>query len=229
MVLIITRISQWFQEATPPVSPLPPVTPNPIAAAEVSWFEKLRQWSTWYLYHVGLSHHRPYEHHPLPLPLAVSSGASIRCMAVHPHTKKIAVALRDHSVHIYELQQEKWEEVLVLTHQFQKNVLCMEWKPLGGSMLAIGCPTGVLIWEGDWMTRYLTCPSISNVCSLQWSPTEPILAVGCPHESLVVWDVSTELPTRLHSAGPSSSYFLRWSPNGHYLFQASLLVLSGYS
>eukprot|EP00339_Tiarina_fusa_P018907 CAMPEP_0117040684 /NCGR_PEP_ID=MMETSP0472-20121206/28444_1 /TAXON_ID=693140 ORGANISM="Tiarina fusus, Strain LIS" /NCGR_SAMPLE_ID=MMETSP0472 /ASSEMBLY_ACC=CAM_ASM_000603 /LENGTH=189 /DNA_ID=CAMNT_0004751459 /DNA_START=401 /DNA_END=967 /DNA_ORIENTATION=+ len=89
-------------------------------------------------------------------------------------------------------------------------------------MLAVGCPTGALIWEGDWMTRYLTCPSVSNVTSIQWSPIEPLIAVGCPHESIVIWDVSTEVPTRLHSTAASSSYLIRWSPNGHYLFQASL-------
>ena len=174
------------------------------------------------MYNFGLSSQRPYEFHPLPSSLSLRLNSRIIAFACHPHLEKIAIALSDNSVHIYELNNHKWDEIMIITHQFQQSILCLEWKPLSGTILAVGCSGGVLIWEGDWMTRYLNCPSVSNVSSLQWSPTEPLLAVGCPHTSVVIWNVSTCVPTRLNSVPPSSSYLIRWSPNGHYLFQASL-------
>ena len=178
------------------------------------------------MHHTGLTQVRPYEQHPLPLSCSIPEDVEIRCVACHPHLPRIAVALADHSVHLYELSEDGWQETLSLGHQFQVQVNCMAWKPTSGSTLAVGCRAGVLLWEGDWMTRYFTCPEIGNVTSLEWSPLDSQLAVGCPHSAPVIWDTATSLSTRLHAtANASSSYLLRWSPNGHYLFQAALYLM----
>lgn len=213
-----------FQESPSEASIAPPFIPQPVTSSDSTITEHIIEWSKWALYHTGISNHRPYENLPIPSPIAIPNSAKIRCFSCHPHKDQIAIALRDHSVHIYELKNGKWSPDLVLTHQFQKNITCIEWKPLSGSTLAIGCQTGVLIWEGDWMTRYFSTPSVSNISSIQWSPFESLLAIGSPHESVIIWDVATEIPIRLNGLPPNSSYLLKWSPNGHYLFQASLFV-----
>jgi aladin len=170
--------------------------------------------------HIGLGGF-PYENHPLPKALSIPESAKIRGFAWHLYKPQLALGLQNDTVAIYQIDESS-QRGLELTHEFQHDIRCLAWKPYGGNILAVGCKAGVVVWDGDWVTRYLQTPSAANICSIQWSPTEPLLAVGCPHESLIVWNVATGVPTRLHSMSLPSSYLLRWSPDGQFLFQASL-------
>jgi hypothetical protein len=50
-------------------------------------------------------------------------------------------------------------EPLELHSPLMHGVSHMEWKPFSGSILAVACQYGTLIWNGmGWRTRYLSAP-----------------------------------------------------------------------
>jgi aladin len=126
----------------------------------------------------------------------------------------------------------------------------MQWKPLSGNTLAVGCRYGVCVWsivskkvqrpniaikEGDndanansyqeqsaWMT-YLKYPGHAPVNCLAWSPCENLLAAGSvSSHRVVVWDTALDQPIPLNEITLGAGItMLKWSPNGHYLFAAT--------
>merc|ERR1719509_614384 len=60
-------------------------------------------------------------------------NSPVRCLAWHPHTAKLAVALQDDSIHVHTSHQLVKP---VLKHAGQRAVNCMAWKPCGASELA---------------------------------------------------------------------------------------------
>lgn len=151
----------------------------------------------------------------------------VKAFSWHKYKQKIALGVGD-IIQIYSIinQEGSWEKLETLKIPFQAEINEIQWKPLSGNMLAVACQTGVIVWDSEWMVKFLNIENVKNVTSLQWHPFLPLLAVGSPHDSVIIWDITTSIPTHLHSLSPSSSYLLRWSPNGHYLFHASLLLFS---
>lgn len=70
----------------------------------------------------------------------------IRCIAWHPFQTKIAIAASDDSVRIYSSDSKL---VPLLKCKQQRNVTCLEWRPLSASELAIGCENGIFVWNID--------------------------------------------------------------------------------
>ena len=102
----------------------------------------------------------------------------------------------------------RWErggegEKLKLEHPFQVSVSAMEWKPLSGSTLAVGCRDGICIWTrsracstggdadlagSDWHFRFLDSVGLSNVTALAWSPNGALLASAAQSEPRIrIW------------------------------------------
>ena len=86
--------------------------------------------------------------------------AIIKAVAFHPYLKRLAVARDDDSVCVYDLQKTVWLPVR-LSHEFQKDIKCLEWQPMSGSRLAVGGSRGVCIWRlnGTYLlgVSYGTC------------------------------------------------------------------------
>ncbi|KAG0372734.1 hypothetical protein BGX24_012645 [Mortierella sp. AD032] len=70
----------------------------------------------------------------------------IRKVAWHPHQPLLAIALWNDSVWVYDLSVESWYSC-GLSHTAQKKVSSLEWKPMSGVVLAIGCKDGVALWN----------------------------------------------------------------------------------
>ncbi|KAG0208448.1 hypothetical protein BGX28_000586 [Mortierella sp. GBA30] len=70
----------------------------------------------------------------------------IRKVACHPHQPLVAIALWNDHVWVYDLSVESWYSC-GLSHPAQSRIMSLEWKPMSGVVLAIGCLDGVALWE----------------------------------------------------------------------------------
>ncbi|KAF9293346.1 hypothetical protein BGZ88_005493 [Linnemannia elongata] len=70
----------------------------------------------------------------------------IRKVAWHPHQPLLAIALWNDSVWVYDLSVESWYSC-GLSHPAQSKISSLEWKPMSGVVLAIGCRDGVALWN----------------------------------------------------------------------------------
>ncbi|KAF9960021.1 hypothetical protein BGZ65_012849 [Modicella reniformis] len=70
----------------------------------------------------------------------------IRKVAWHPHQPLLAIALWNNSIWVYDLSIESWYSC-GLSHPAQSRVMTLEWKPMSGVVLAVGCENGVALWH----------------------------------------------------------------------------------
>jgi len=167
----------------------------------------------------------------------------IRAFAWHRYRQVFAVAKSDDSISIYDLITQQWSPVC-LRHELQKNITTIEWQPLAGAVLAVGCEAGVVIWRVPLLTgRDITGVSSlyalptekhtatlsllqrsghGPVSSISWSPDGQFLASASPEDSSVlIWDRVLGVSTPLKRLGGPGIHLIKWSPNGHYLFAAT--------
>ena len=112
-----------------------------------------------------------------------------------------------------------------LKHQFQRNITCMEWQPLSGTGLAVGCQSGICFWR-------LTSPSDTSdqnnpknqknawceffcadnqqhapINALSWSPNGRLLASGSvSSDHILIW-------VRKHRCTPLMWFWRKCSKN----------------
>lgn len=155
-------------------------------------------------------------------------NSSIRAFAWHPHVAKFVVAWQDDSVRVYTLSSDL---VPILEHKQQKAVSCLAWRPLSGSVLVVGCDSGLFVWTVDPLSPilrlggssvgHLSYPGHSPVTTVSWSPSGQLLVSGSPADSnLMVWDVALETATPLYRAGGGVS-LTSWSPDERNVFTAT--------
>eukprot|EP00466_Bigelowiella_natans_P013220 jgi/Bigna1/72658/fgenesh1_pg.20_\ len=164
-------------------------------------------------------------------------SAAVRCFSWHPMLARYAVAVPDNAaanaaqigktrdrIYIRDLNKGRWED-LVLKHQFQNNVNCMQWSPVGNK-LAVGCDHGICLWtfvasnnQSAWM-QFLPCTGARIKC-VEFSPCGRYLATSAVGSfKFNVWDVAKGQ----HGATPfscaSEVVQLNWSSaaNGCSLF-----------
>ncbi|KAI8600974.1 WD40-repeat-containing domain protein [Dissophora ornata] len=70
----------------------------------------------------------------------------IRKIAWHPHQPLLAIALWNDSAWVYDLSVEAWYSC-GLSYPAQSRIMSLEWKPMSGVVLAIGCADGVALWH----------------------------------------------------------------------------------
>eukprot|EP01097_Dermamoeba_algensis_P009367 TRINITY_DN6594_c0_g1_i1.p1 TRINITY_DN6594_c0_g1~~TRINITY_DN6594_c0_g1_i1.p1 ORF type:complete len:408 (-),score=53.98 TRINITY_DN6594_c0_g1_i1:233-1456(-) len=172
------------------------------------------------------------------------NSSPVRAMAWHKYKSVFSVALPNNLIYFYDLKTENWAD-LALSHEFQQNIRCMEWKPNSGTILAVGCRYGVCIWtistsvstslrQGrsvkvpesfvssfqDAWCQYLSHPGHFPVTSLAWSPDGLQLATGSLlDDAILIWDIGLGYANPIRRAGNITC--LSWSPNGFYLFAGS--------
>ncbi|KAF9317471.1 hypothetical protein BG003_000733 [Podila horticola] len=71
----------------------------------------------------------------------------IRTIAFHPHHPVLAMALWDNSVWIYDLSHKAWYASPLAHRTYQSRVMTLQWKPMSGTILTVGCEAGVSIWH----------------------------------------------------------------------------------
>ncbi|KAG0296336.1 hypothetical protein BGZ98_001018 [Dissophora globulifera] len=70
----------------------------------------------------------------------------IRKIAWHPHQPLLAIALWNDTVWVYDLSVEAWYSC-GLSYPVQSRIMSLEWKPMSGVVLAVGCAGGVALWN----------------------------------------------------------------------------------
>jgi len=176
------------------------------------------------------------------------SGSHVRCLAWHPHTNKLAVALRDDSVHVHNQPPTATERlyhyqdkspapfVPLLKYKQQRGVTSMAWRPFYASELAVGCSTGVLVWTIDpssvvarpsaGCVSLLQSPGHSPVSHVEWQPNgELLLSVSAVDSSVILWNTASETGEVLRrvgilGGGIGGFHCAQFSPDGKSLFAA---------
>ncbi|XP_054033301.1 aladin [Dryobates pubescens] len=157
------------------------------------------------------------------------AGCPIRAFAWHPHTNKFAVALLDDSIRVHNSCSAT---IPSLKHRLQRQVAALAWKPLGASLLAVGCQSCVLLWHLDptslstrpssGCAQVLSYPGHCPVTSLAWAPSGQLLLSASPVDTaLLVWDVSRESCVQLQWFGGGGVSYLAWSPDGSKVLAAT--------
>ncbi|KAF9166981.1 hypothetical protein DFQ26_006245 [Actinomortierella ambigua] len=153
----------------------------------------------------------------------------IRAIAMHPHLQLMAVAFWNNSVWVYDLSQDNWCSA-GLSHQSQTDVSILEWKPMSGVVLAVGCAEGVTLWS-----VYRTAESTATAGALLSTRVADVDAYtkGAPSQIL---SESFSLPTRATNHGKESAWmdplrlpqlpsidFITWDPLGEQFAAASVV------
>ncbi|KAG0026546.1 hypothetical protein BGZ82_009415 [Podila clonocystis] len=71
----------------------------------------------------------------------------IRTIAFHPHQPVLAMALWDNSVWVYDLAHKAWYASPLAHRTYQSRVMTLQWKPMSGTILTVGCEAGVSVWH----------------------------------------------------------------------------------
>ncbi|XP_048579838.1 aladin isoform X2 [Nematostella vectensis] len=159
-------------------------------------------------------------------------SSQIRAIAWHPHASKFALAWQDDVIKVHTL---KSAVVPVLKHRQQRGIVCVAWRPLSASVLAVGCDTGVLVWTvdptspvtrlGSNVVQHLSYRGHSPVTTIAWSHDGQFLVSGSPlSSSLLLWDTTIETATPLYRAGGGISLTC-WAPDESKLLVASPLSM----
>ncbi|KAJ2718355.1 hypothetical protein GGI07_005793 [Coemansia sp. Benny D115] len=78
--------------------------------------------------------------------LAKTEGP-ISCIAWHPHRSLVAISHRaTDTVFLYDMSSGSWCPN-VLQNAYMRGITAMTWQPNGGYTLAVGCVTGVCLWN----------------------------------------------------------------------------------
>ena len=192
---------------------------------------------------------------PRPLRRA-PAGAKIRCSSWHPLRHRLAIGTSDGYVYVHLPQLDDEEDgydddvsgwlPFKLRHQFQREIHCMEWQPLSGTGLAVGCETGICFWrltENGSATDLTASASTSAVhgghawCEvlvaegmghvpvngLSWSPDGRKLAsCSVSSDHVMIWDVALGTFTPILCVRNIGTTNVSWAPSGHYLFASTL-------
>jgi WD40 repeat protein len=100
--------------------------------------------------------------------------APVRCLAWHPHCAKLALALKDDTVQVVTSTSSIKP---ILKHKKQRQVTCLAWRPFSGSELAVGCASGLLIWNVDPVS-VVARPSTACVSILSDGLKHPVTSLA---------------------------------------------------
>ncbi|KAF9977684.1 hypothetical protein BGZ73_005194 [Actinomortierella ambigua] len=153
----------------------------------------------------------------------------IRAIAMHPHLQLMAVAFWNNSVWVYDLSQDNWCSA-GLSHQMQAEVSTLEWKPMSGVVLAVGCAEGVNLWSVHRATD--TCALSATQLSASSAGSDASGSIKeTPSQTL---SASFSLPTRSTNHGKGGAWmdplrlpglpsvdFITWDPLGEQFAAAS--------
>ncbi|KAF9901409.1 hypothetical protein BX616_002274, partial [Lobosporangium transversale] len=146
----------------------------------------------------------------------------IRKVAWHPHQPLLAIALWNDSVWVYDLSVESWYSC-GLSYPSQDRITTLQWKPMSGVVLAVGCEAGVALWH---VFRDHTPSGIEAA----WAePTNPLK----DHPSVLL-SQTYNTPTRATNRGQDTAWVglslfkdlggvdqMAWDPRGELLAVAS--------
>jgi len=140
-----------------------------------------------------------------------------KVISLHELVDRVAILFETNSVKIFEIGETgEWEAFAVclgITH-----ASCLEWQPLSGSGIALGCASGVLFWPQKLQEQVLLRCGGYNIDHISWAPSGTLLAAGSSSSSEIwIWNVLSREKTALRRL-QGRTRGLHWSPSGFYLF-----------
>lgn len=157
-------------------------------------------------------------------------SSKIRVMAWHPHTLKLAVALKSDQIQVLG---QNLVATPTLKYKKQRGIACLAWRPLNGSELAVGCLTGLLIWTVDPLSVAArpsascvnvlpTPPGHAPVTSLNWDPQgNLLLSASAADTSMILWNTASETKVPLRRVGGGGVHLVAWSPEASKVLAAT--------
>ncbi|KAJ1642136.1 hypothetical protein LPJ64_005989 [Coemansia asiatica] len=151
--------------------------------------------------------------------LAMSEGP-ISSVAWHPHRSLIAIAHRaTDTVFIYDMASDTWCSN-VLQNTYMQGITCLAWQPNCGYTLAVGCTTGVCLWNiipsanAQPSAEPLSAPSLGSMQFSSWMMLMAFPPLRDQHQHPTRLS-STERTVFYRSSASVSS--LAFSPSGQWI------------
>ncbi|KAK7396090.1 hypothetical protein VNO78_16840 [Psophocarpus tetragonolobus] len=165
----------------------------------------------------------------------------------HPNKHIIAFISGQTQVLVRDYQDSEGKDPTILMNELQRDVKVLEWRPIGGKMLAVGCNGGICIWAASYpgnaacvrsgaasfsgslsrssgnryiLVDFLRTPSDEHVSALTWSPDGRYpyrSSASYESSSFTVWDFAQGAGTPIRR-GLGGISMLKWSPTGDYFF-----------
>ncbi|KAH6794522.1 Transducin/WD40 repeat-like superfamily protein [Perilla frutescens var. hirtella] len=144
----------------------------------------------------------------------------------HNHKQILAFVSAPHQVTICDYNDSDGKLPCVLSHESQKDVKILEWRPNGGKTLSVACKGGICIWAASYpgnvpsVRSGVTSNPLSRGSVTRWTLVD-FLQTSASYESsaFTIWDVSQGLATPIRR-GLGGISLLKWSPSGDYFFSA---------
>ncbi|XP_041998496.1 aladin-like [Salvia splendens] len=180
-----------------------------------------------------------------PADVNLLNGIDLHTVSWHDHKQILAFVSSHHQVTICDYNDSDGKVPCVLSHESQKDVKILEWRPNGGKTLSVACKGGICIWAASspgnvpsvrsgvtsnplsrgsvtrWtLVDFLQSSDSEQITALSWSPDGRYLAsASYESSSFTIWDVSLGLGTPIRR-GLGGISLLKWSPSGDYFFSA---------
>ncbi|GER25979.1 transducin/WD40 repeat-like superfamily protein [Striga asiatica] len=161
-----------------------------------------------------------------PADVKLLQGIDLHSLSWHHYKPILAFISGPHHVTICDYDDSDGKTTCVLSHESQKDVKILEWRPNGGKTLSVACNGGICIWVAS---NPGNVPSVrsgvhSNTLSRgtmsRWILVDFLQSSDSELISALSWRLGT--PIRRGLGGIS---LLKWSPSGDYFFAAKLYCI----
>jgi len=177
----------------------------------------------------------------VPETLKIPMDARISSFAWDKNLGRFSVSLKNDQIYTYDIISDSWSR-MSLSHEYQNDISCSEYRPNSGPMIAVGCRHGVCFWgvnrvkkpkedgkrscpfeDSSATMKYFLYPKFEPITTLSWSPCGRYLAVGSPNSTnVLIWNVNSGTNTLLQPGITGGVTIIKWSPNGNYLFAGGI-------
>ncbi|KAL3629835.1 hypothetical protein CASFOL_027057 [Castilleja foliolosa] len=134
-----------------------------------------------------------------PADVKLLQGIDFHSLSWHHHKHVIAFISGAHHVTICDYEDNGGKTPCVLSHESQKDVKVLEWRPNGGKTLSVACMGGICIWAAS---------NLGNVPSVRSGVHSNTLSRGSATRWILV--------DFLQSTDSEQISALSWSPDGRY-------------
>ncbi|KXS17593.1 hypothetical protein M427DRAFT_133397 [Gonapodya prolifera JEL478] len=164
----------------------------------------------------------------LPHQEILRQSSPVVYISCHSFLQIIAFVHRDGSLFIRDLgKQDGWWPTSAggFTNRLMKSPTCVEWRPMSGHELIVGCSTGLLLLKLASLTSTTSAPmmehyDVPSVSCLAWHPRGRFLAFGSATKpGLGVLDATSGELVWINKASGGPTRGVLWSPDGEYLAQ----------
>ncbi|KAG6580863.1 Aladin, partial [Cucurbita argyrosperma subsp. sororia] len=149
----------------------------------------------------------------------------------HQHKHILAFISGTNQVVVRDFENAEGKDPCILTHDLQRDVKVLEWRPNGGRTLSVACKDGICIWAASFPGNAASVRpgavsflgSFSRGSGVRYTLVDFLRTPSASYESssFTIWDVAQGLGTPIRR-GLGCVSTIKWSPSGDYFFAAKL-------